>query len=659
MELIGTLVGEYRIERQLGAGAMGEVYLGVHPVIGRQVAVKVLRKEIARDDSQVKRFIEEARAVTTIKHPAVVDIFGFGTLSDSRLYLVMDLLEGESFSSYLKERAPLPASEARQWLLELLEAVAAAHDAGVVHRDLKPSNLFLVGKRGHQRLKVLDFGIARRVDRQEQLTRPNVLLGSPAFMAPEQIRGETGPSCDLYAIGCVAFVMLTGRYAFPTESLLALLNHHLLTPVPSVRSLVPAVPRALDELVQRLMAKDPADRPASAREAKQLLEGLDVADPDAPLAAPPAKTVVARVPEAAGPRTDTMMPALDARLVESGGPRTDTMMPALDARSVDSPGAARTDTLPPLGVRERVDSPRTDPLPPLGERGLESPGGSRTDTMPALAARGTDTSPALLVGAARAAASPVTQPFVAARRVVWPYVAGALLVLTVAALVVRQVRTAPSDPIAADSVLSARGAEGAVKPEPREGTPVADDSVLSARAAERAVKSAPREGTPVADDSVTPARGTADGSPVAPKPAPLEGLVPPARGPVAEAAEPASPRPPTDAESGAVATSPVRAPVPVTAAPVVRPVRPDRKAEPARPAAAPGDRLAKTPSLAELSSRLARDEAAVREGRALGGKAAALLLEDARERLSASPSAADRVELQVFLDDWERKHLAR
>lgn len=308
-DLLGSLVGEYRIERQLGEGAMGKVFEAVHPVIGKHVAVKVLREEIARDEDQVARFIEEARAVTAIKHPAIVDVFGFGTLPDGQLYLVMDLLEGEPFSSYLRDLGPLDAVEARAWLLELLDAVAAAHDAGVVHRDLKPSNLFLVGKRGAQRLKVLDFGISRRVERREQLTRPNILLGSPAFMAPEQIRGESQPSSDLYAIGCIAFAMLAGRNVFPGDSVITVLNHHLLTPAPAPSSLVPSVPRTLDAFVQRLLEKEVSKRPASAREARALLASIDPTHDSPPTdeLRPLAKTVVQRPPRETEPSLEPVV----------------------------------------------------------------------------------------------------------------------------------------------------------------------------------------------------------------------------------------------------------------------------------------------------------------------------------------------------------------
>lgn len=303
-DLLGSLVGEYRIERQLGEGAMGKVFEAVHPVIGKHVAVKVLKEEIAQDEAQVARFIEEARAVTAIRHPAIVDVFGFGTLPNGQLYLLMDLLEGEPFSTYLREVGPLDAAEARGWLLELLDAVAAAHDAGVVHRDLKPSNLFLVGRRGAQRLKVLDFGISRRVERREQLTRPNILLGSPAFMAPEQIRGESQPSSDLYAIGCIAFAMLAGRNVFPGDSVITVLNHHLLTPAPAPSTLVPSVPRTLDDFVLRLLEKDVSKRPASAHEARALLATIDPTARDAEPAQGArslAKTVVLRPPRETEP----------------------------------------------------------------------------------------------------------------------------------------------------------------------------------------------------------------------------------------------------------------------------------------------------------------------------------------------------------------------
>lgn len=352
-DLLGTLVGEYRVERRLGEGAMGEVFEAVHPIIGKRVAVKVLRREIAHDEQQALRFIEEARAVTAIRHPAIVEVFGFGTLEDGRLYLVMDLLEGESFSAYLKDQAPLPPETARGWLLELLDAVAAAHEAGVVHRDLKPSNLFLVGRRGSQRLKVLDFGIARRVARREQLTRPNMLLGSPAFMAPEQIRGEAVPASDLYAIGCIAFAMLTGQNVFRAESVVGVLNHHLLTPAPSPATVVPSVPAPLGDLVQRLLAKEPGDRPATAREAKALLAALDLGSGPVVLDEPepepePAKTLVHRVGE-----TEPSLEPVQG---------TETF-PGRQARATDTAPALAVGAVTQTGEREPDPRTTVHPLP--------------------------------------------------------------------------------------------------------------------------------------------------------------------------------------------------------------------------------------------------------------------------------------------------------
>lgn len=512
-DLIGSIVGEYRIERQLGEGAMGKVFEAVHPVIGKHVAVKVLKEEIAQDEAQVARFIEEARAVTAIKHPAIVDVFGFGTLPDGQLYLVMDLLEGEPFSSYLRDQGPLDAVEARAWLLELLDAVAAAHDAGVVHRDLKPSNLFLVGKRGAQRLKVLDFGIARRVERREQLTRPNILLGSPAFMAPEQIRGESQASSDLYAIGCIAFAMLAGRNVFPGDSVITVLNHHLLTPAPAPSSLVPSVPRTLDAFVQRLLEKEVSKRPASAHEARALLASIDPTQGDPPTdeLRPLAKTVVQRPPRETEPSLEPVVSS---------------------SSTMPGPHVSSSETAPVLAP---FSSTQTNEVPS---------------------------------GVTSAAPSWTT----------WVVLALALVLVV--------------------------GGVGIWKGSTEEHPVV----------------------TPVPVKPVEP---------VVPQPVTV----------VAPTPEP-QPQPP------------VVEPAPL---PVDRPVKsPSRVVEPARPVRpAAGDHLAKTPSAAELEARLARDEAAMRAGKVTGGTAATLLLEDARERLSTATSAADRVELQTFLDDWERKHLQR
>ncbi|MDP1827418.1 MAG: serine/threonine-protein kinase [Archangium sp.] len=273
MNLIDTMVGEYRLLSLLGQGGMGEVYEAKHPIIGKRVAVKVLKRELVEDASLSLRFIEEARAVNGIRHQAIVDVFGFGTLPNGQLYLVMDLLEGESFSAYLKEHAPLEPLEAMRWLIELLDAIAAAHDAGVVHRVLKPSNLFLVGPRGKRTLKVLDFGIARRLKRDEQLTRPNMLLGSPSYVSPEQIRGEAHFQSDLYAIGCMAWAMLVGRTLFKGE-VLDVLNQHLFEKPVAPGTLVPGITPALDAFVLKLLEKEPKDRPASAAVARDELRVL-------------------------------------------------------------------------------------------------------------------------------------------------------------------------------------------------------------------------------------------------------------------------------------------------------------------------------------------------------------------------------------------------
>jgi len=265
--LAGTAVGEYVIDEAIGAGAMGEVYAGHHPVIGKKVAIKVLRKELASSEEAAERFTREARAVNQVDHPNVIDVFAYGRLDDGRLYLVMDLVSGESLRARLADGA-LEAGEALAILTQIADALDAAHARGVVHRDLKPDNIMLSPA---QRVFVLDFGIARLVTGEATqgigtLTGQGTWLGTPAYMAPEQWSTDgAGPASDRYALGVIAFELLSGSLPFAASSVPGMMEQHFRAKVPAL-SMRGSTSSAVDAVMQRALAKDPDARFATAAE---------------------------------------------------------------------------------------------------------------------------------------------------------------------------------------------------------------------------------------------------------------------------------------------------------------------------------------------------------------------------------------------------------
>nr|WP_326938708.1 protein kinase [Archangium violaceum] len=276
--LTGLKIGEYELRQRVGVGGMGLVYEGIQPLIGKRVAVKVLRPELAAAEEQVARLLAEARAVNAIRHRGIVDIFGFGQVPDGRQYIIMEYLEGVALDAHLTERSRLPVPEALDILDEVLSALGAAHGAGVVHRDLKPSNIFLVKQPdGSRYVKLLDFGLAKMglpTGRTAQ-TRTDMVVGTPEYMAPEQARGQpVGPMTDLYALGVVAFEMVTGRLPFVGTSPVDLLMKHVDARPPRPSEFVPELPAALDAFILQMLTKDPEARPGSAEQLRRQLQRL-------------------------------------------------------------------------------------------------------------------------------------------------------------------------------------------------------------------------------------------------------------------------------------------------------------------------------------------------------------------------------------------------
>jgi tRNA A-37 threonylcarbamoyl transferase component Bud32 len=268
----GAMVGGYRIERRLGEGGAGTVYVAEEPTIKKRVAIKVLRGGLAEDPAMAARFEREARAVNEVRHPGVIDVFAIGRLDDGRPYLVMSLLEGRSLREEIGTRERLPAAEAWRIAREVAAALDAVHAAGVIHRDLKPDNVFLErAGEGPPRVRVLDFGIAKieepLVDEPMKLTATGTPLGTPAYMAPEQWWG-TGVTArtDQYALGAMLYEMLAGRPPFPSQSFAELVQQHVHEPPPPLSTAGVEVPEAVQALVSRLLAKAPEDRFSSMRE---------------------------------------------------------------------------------------------------------------------------------------------------------------------------------------------------------------------------------------------------------------------------------------------------------------------------------------------------------------------------------------------------------
>ncbi len=273
--LIEKQVSEYIVKELIGSGGMGVVYRAVQPLIGKQVAIKVLKTEFAGAQELVQRLLVEARAVNAIQHRGIIDIFGFGQLPDGRPYVVMELLHGKPLDVFIRERKKIPVDEAVMILDEMLAALGAAHRVGIVHRDLKPGNVFLrQTDDGAYAVKLLDFGIAKIVETQADspLTQQGHILGTPEYMAPEQIRGEqVKPVTDLYSMGVIAFQMISGKLPFTGESTQVLFAHIEDEP-PALSSLVPGLPTELEALVQHLLAKDPSQRLQSAEAVRKKLE---------------------------------------------------------------------------------------------------------------------------------------------------------------------------------------------------------------------------------------------------------------------------------------------------------------------------------------------------------------------------------------------------
>jgi len=282
MDVPQFIAGRFRIEREIGTGGMGTVYLATHLGLERPVAVKIIKREFAGDQDVTDRFLREARTMAKLRHPHAAMIFDAGNLPDGRHFIIMEFVEGETLSQALAREGRFSATRAVEIATQICDVLEEAHRLGIVHRDLKPSNI-LLGKRG---VCVLDFGVAKVLASSAESTATHAstgsgqLTGTPRYMSPEQCLGQrVGARSDLYSLGVLLYEMLAGRPPFVDPLQSALLIKQATAAAPPLPKLRPDVGRPLALAVHTLLAKRPDDRPRTAAVAKALLE-RSVTQPD-------------------------------------------------------------------------------------------------------------------------------------------------------------------------------------------------------------------------------------------------------------------------------------------------------------------------------------------------------------------------------------------
>jgi serine/threonine-protein kinase len=257
-------IGRYRLDRRIGRGGMGEVWIAFHEQLKRNVALKILRPEYGTDAVAVERFEREVMTTASLMHPNTVRIYDHGTTDDGLWYYAMELLTGEDLTSIVRREGAMPPARAVHLAVQAARALGEAHARGIVHRDIKPENLFVATLGGERDVvKVLDFGIARTAElRDSKLTTTGWVAGTPAYVSPEAAKGEeAGPPADVYGVGMALFWALTGTVPFGGDTPMQVLGKQVTQPAPS-----PSVrrgeklPDALEQLVLRCLAKDPAAR---------------------------------------------------------------------------------------------------------------------------------------------------------------------------------------------------------------------------------------------------------------------------------------------------------------------------------------------------------------------------------------------------------------
>jgi len=379
--MIGATYGNFRIVERLGDGGMGSVYRAVDEMLDRHVAIKVLRPELARQKSLIERFRQEAIALARLSHPRITALHGLEKHGDD-LLMIMEYVKGETLEAIVQRSGRLAWPRAAELCVAVLDALDHAHDKGVVHRDIKPANVMLAHTGA---VKVMDFGIARMMGKNRQ-TQFGHAVGTPTYMAPEQLRGEeVDGRTDLYAVGAVLFELVTGRMAFEADSDYRLMMMQLNDPPPPPSSVVPDVPSVIDDIVVRAMAKRPADRFADANEfARALEDTIASLGPKLWRAPSPPTRLVAELPVVGATGDSAVVRAVD--LIGAVGETAERSLGVAETRLVSSVSASLGGDLAYGGPVSAYNSPAvetrladaagprvTPPATRVGESGRSAP----------------------------------------------------------------------------------------------------------------------------------------------------------------------------------------------------------------------------------------------------------------------------------------------
>jgi serine/threonine protein kinase len=265
----GRILGnKYRIERPIARGGMGSIYLATQALLGRPVALKVVRADAETDPQiqTIRRFVQEARMLGRLQHPNVVTVFDFGRVEDAAVetyFIAMEYLAGQTLAEYVASRGPLTAPETITILMQIARGLRAAHAQGIVHRDLKPSNILLVKGGDGDLIKIVDFGVGKDCFTDEALTLAGAVIGTPRFMSPEQFSGMSSPASDVYALGVIAYLLLTGGTPFASTRLQDLLSEKLRRPLRAMGEQAPhlRILPSLERLIYEMLALRPEHRP--------------------------------------------------------------------------------------------------------------------------------------------------------------------------------------------------------------------------------------------------------------------------------------------------------------------------------------------------------------------------------------------------------------
>jgi serine/threonine-protein kinase len=276
------IIPGFELSSMVGEGGMSRVYRATQKSLRRQVCVKVMREEFAKDPALAERFQDEGIALAALRHPNIVSVLDVGRTEDGQLFMVMEYVDGGDLRAYLTRMEKLGMRETIRLVSQLLGGLAEAHASGIIHRDLKPSNVLLTSlKDGSTLVKLVDFGIAKLLEglrRNSGSTRLGTVVGTPGYMAPEQLLGmEVSAATDLYAVGVILFELITGNRPFVARDEFELAQLTMMTPVPHLTQILGAeVPKALDELIIALLAKNPRDRPQSAAAVRLMLDAVQL-----------------------------------------------------------------------------------------------------------------------------------------------------------------------------------------------------------------------------------------------------------------------------------------------------------------------------------------------------------------------------------------------